>query len=88
MGVCECQRLNCSNIMCKYISEQNGLYLCNDCIDEFYEEMQRVGFKQDEKYKKKTVDKKIAKFYLSKKGEFCLKKGPKNTELVRFGYAL
>ena len=33
MGVLECDRIGCENIMCDRYSHEYG-YICNDCFDE------------------------------------------------------
>ena len=87
MGINDCCKLGCCDIMCNYICSVNGLYICRECRDEFIKEMKRVGFNLDSEYKKKIVDKKIMKFLDSIKGDFKLKKGPKTKEFVTFDYS-
>ena len=33
MGVLECDRLGCENIMCEYVSSTYG-YICDECLEE------------------------------------------------------
>jgi hypothetical protein len=35
MGVNECDRRGCENIMCSHLSRRHG-YLCSDCLTELY----------------------------------------------------
>lgn len=42
MGVMECFRNGCDNIMCDRLSHEHG-YICNDCFDELVAAMEIAG---------------------------------------------
>ena len=43
MGVCECSRLGCEEIMCKDLTVF-GNYICYDCQKEFKEQLKYLGY--------------------------------------------
>ena len=42
MGVLECSRKECENIMCNYYVNRIG-YICYECVSEFKEYLEKEG---------------------------------------------
>ena len=58
MGVCECSRAGCGNIMCKVLTVF-GNYICYECLEEFKEHMRQIG---KEKATKEVYDTELSNF--------------------------
>lgn len=77
MGVKQCDRRNCDNILCDICIDFNNkqYYLCGECANEFSARQVRPLAEQDVKFAFSvfvTIDKELAKQYVQQQQETYL----------------